>query len=202
MAGCGCLALIGVVAVIGGEVWGYIAVSHWLRANARDWVGSGWLEALLLLATTSVIGVFIIRHHVKRLPMALMQGFLGQGTAAGRHFVGLVGGFLLAVPGFGTDVLGLLLLLPPMPWLLAGVGSRLAKHFAAQAMKKMMGGGMPGMPGGFPFPGGAMPGAGMPGGFPFPGGMPRPDDRARKPGAGKVYDVDAEPDDRTPPRVR
>ncbi len=68
---------------------------------------------------------------------------------------------------------------------------------AASLVKRAMGGGFKGFPGGAGFPGGFPPGAGFPGGFPggpFPG--MKPDDRitSGKSSGPKTYDVQPDKD--------
>jgi UPF0716 family protein affecting phage T7 exclusion len=92
-----------------------------------------------------------------------MDGTLGQ------RAVGLFGAFLLAFPGFISAGIGLLMQLPPVQRLFAGVAGRTLQRVSRRAAEQMAargGGGFPGggMPGGFP--GGGFPGAGFPPGRP------------------------------------
>ena len=86
-------------------------------------IGFGW--ALLLVLATSMTGGLLLRHaggsHIARMRVALNEGMnrgLSQGsfTALQADSAGsaiLFAGFLLLIPGFITDVLALLLPLPP-----------------------------------------------------------------------------------------
>ena len=82
----------------------------------------GFLWALALMAATSLAGAMVLRHaggnHIARVRVAMGQG-LGEGgfTALQADSAGtltLLAGILLLIPGFITDVLGLLLLLAPL----------------------------------------------------------------------------------------
>ncbi|KQY97814.1 hypothetical protein ASD45_17555 [Pseudolabrys sp. Root1462] len=82
----------------------------------------GFALALTLLIVGSVAGGLILRRaggqHIARMRVAMRDG-LNQNnfTALRADGVGgltLLGGFLLAVPGFITDVLGLLILVVPL----------------------------------------------------------------------------------------
>ncbi len=79
----------------------------------------GFLTALGLLLAGTLAGVLVLRHagsnHIARVRVAMNQG-LRQGSftalsADGTAGLALVGGFLLVIPGFITDFLGLLVLL-------------------------------------------------------------------------------------------
>jgi UPF0716 protein FxsA len=82
----------------------------------------GFLWALLLVAATSLAGAMVLRHaggnHIARVRVAMGQG-LGEGgfsalQADSAGGLTLLAGILLLIPGFITDVLGLLLLLAPL----------------------------------------------------------------------------------------
>jgi UPF0716 protein FxsA len=76
----------------------------------------GFLWMLLLLIVSWPIGSRIIRHEgraaLRRLRDALEAGRAPTNEVLDGALV-LVGGLLLLVPGFITDIIGLLLLLPP-----------------------------------------------------------------------------------------
>jgi UPF0716 protein FxsA len=94
---------------------------------------------------------------------------------------------MVAMPGLLSDMLGLLLLLPPVQLALGRVGNAVVASVAKRAMGGMMGGAGGGLFGAF----------GKMGGSPFPGMQPRgfpgkPDDRVvRKP---KIIDTTVEKD--------
>lgn len=76
-------------------------------------IGAWWTIALLVLA--SIVGAAIVRHEGSRAWRALVEA-LTQGRMPHRELADgalvLVGGTLLLTPGFTTDVLGALLVLP------------------------------------------------------------------------------------------
>ena len=167
--GLGCLMLLLVFGALCVELWAFLII----REYADDTLGP-----ILLLVALSYIGVRVVIVQARMLPMDLLAG------RGGRRLVGVVGGVLLAFPGFISDALGILLLLPPVQIVLSGLGQRLAASLMRTIAGRMMGGGggFPGMPKGFP--------GGFPGG-PFPG--MKPDERFRKPT--KTIDTTVEKDD-------
>jgi UPF0716 protein FxsA len=77
----------------------------------------GFLAALALMTLTSLAGMAIIRNagqsDVQRVRTAFGERTISQTTLGGQGVLTVLGGFLLVLPGFVTDVLGALLLLPP-----------------------------------------------------------------------------------------
>ncbi len=92
----------------------------------------GWQTALLLLAM-SAAGAWIVRHEGRRawraLRAAVEGGRLPAREAADGGLV-LIGGTLLLTPGFLTDALGLLLVLPPTRAFARGLLARWADRRA------------------------------------------------------------------------
>jgi len=78
----------------------------------------GFLPALALIAAGSFAGMLILRHaggsHIARVKVALGAGSFTALQADSSGGLILLAGILLVIPGFITDVLGLLLLLPPL----------------------------------------------------------------------------------------
>ena len=78
----------------------------------------GFLWALLLVVATSLAGAMVLRHaggnHIARLRVAIGQGGFTALQADSTGTLTLFAGILLLIPGFITDVLGLLLLLAPL----------------------------------------------------------------------------------------
>jgi UPF0716 protein FxsA len=76
----------------------------------------GWLLALLLLLATSTLGVQLLRIQgraaVRRVSLAVSE-HRPPGDAAIDGALGFLGALLLAVPGFITDLSGMLLLFSP-----------------------------------------------------------------------------------------
>ena len=89
----------------------------------------GLLPALALLAATSVLGVGLLRlaGQGQRIPQIRVSTIDGNFTAGGSPgFFLAVSGILLVLPGFLTDALGLLVLLPPVR---RAVGAALGRFF-------------------------------------------------------------------------
>lgn len=99
------LAIAGVLLVPIIEIVVIVAVGQWI---------GGWPTFLLLVAT-SLLGAWLIRREGGRAWRALEQA-VRSGRMPAREIadgiVVLVGGSLLLAPGFVTDLLGLLLVLP------------------------------------------------------------------------------------------
>jgi UPF0716 protein FxsA len=76
----------------------------------------GWLWAVLALVGTSIAGVQLLRIQgraaIERVAVAVSQR-RAPGAAALDGALGFLGGLLLVVPGFITDVFGALLLVEP-----------------------------------------------------------------------------------------
>jgi UPF0716 protein FxsA len=103
------------------EVVAFVLVARWL--------GVAW--ALAIVIATCVLGGILLRREGvrgwRRFRAALEAGRPpGRDVAAG--LVGLVGALLLAVPGLLTDVIGLVLLLPPVRWSAGAMAQRLAER--------------------------------------------------------------------------
>lgn len=90
----------------------------------------GFLPALALIAAGSFAGVLILRqaggNHIARVKVALGEGSFTALQADGRGGLILLAGILLAIPGFITDALGLLLLIPPLRQAIAAAFGRAA----------------------------------------------------------------------------
>jgi len=116
------LILIGLPVV---EVLAFVEVAHAI----------GWVAALALLLLTSVIGTRVLRAQsraaIERVTGAVSQRREPAKTAID-GLLGFLGGVLVAIPGFVTDALGLLLLLPPTRRLAA---RRLSRHYAGRVMR-------------------------------------------------------------------
>ncbi len=78
----------------------------------------GVLPALALIAAGSFAGMLVLRHaggnHIARVRVALGEGSFTALQADSSGGLILLAGILLVIPGFITDALGLLLLLPPL----------------------------------------------------------------------------------------
>ena len=173
----GCLGILLVIALLALEFYGLLVVIGWLKNDI--------FAALLIMAVMTVVGVKLAQFHARRLPQALLSG---QG---GGRLIALIGALLIVMPGFISDVIGLILQVPLVQRMFSKVGMMLA----ASLVKRAMGGGFKGFPGGG-FPGGLPPGGFPPGAFPgglFPG--MKPDERITNGKAGpKTYDVQPDKD--------
>jgi UPF0716 protein FxsA len=100
--------LLAVLALPAMELAAFIAVA----------AAIGILPALALIAAGSFAGLLLLRHaggnHIARVRVALDEGRFTALQADGRGGMILLAGILLLIPGLITDVLGLLLLLPPL----------------------------------------------------------------------------------------
>lgn len=83
-------------------------------ALVSSWIGFGW-TVLILLATTLVGGLLVRREGSRawRTFSADVADGRPPGRAALDGVLILLGGLLVLLPGFVSDVLGLLCLLPP-----------------------------------------------------------------------------------------
>lgn len=174
----GCAGLLAIIGFLSIEVWFFIVMSGWVNRALYNEAGHDVVSCFILLIIMTVVGWRFAAWHIRQIPAAFMAG------KAGRHLIGALGGALLVIPGFLSDIVGVILLLPPIQIALSAVGNRLVKVFAAQVMRRMMGGMGANMGGGMGGGAGAFPG-GFPGAFPgFPGasGGLKPDEALRFPG--------------------
>ncbi|SDW96405.1 UPF0716 protein FxsA [Marininema mesophilum] len=92
-----------VVAIV--EIWGLVAVGSWI----------GPLPTVGIVVATSLIGALFARKQgiaVLQLAKVQLENRQLPGEAIIDGICILLGGFLLLVPGFLTDILGVLLLIP------------------------------------------------------------------------------------------
>ncbi|WP_298377865.1 FxsA family protein [Azospirillum sp.] len=103
------------------EIVGFIQVG--------DWIGAGPTIGLLLLS--AVIGVLLIRHR-GLASLSRVQGAALQGDAALSGLLDgvcvVIAGILLIIPGFLSDLVALVLLIPPLR---RGMGRWLVGRLAA-----------------------------------------------------------------------
>jgi UPF0716 protein FxsA len=89
-------------------------VEIWLLIQVGQAIG-GW-QTLLLLVADSLLGAWLLRREGRRTWRAFRQALQERRVPAREVADGvlvLVGGTLLITPGFLSDVVGLLFLLPP-----------------------------------------------------------------------------------------
>lgn len=89
-------------------------------------IGAGWTILLMLL--TAVAGMAIVRRQ-GMAALADLQASLGElrdpGLPVAHGALIMLAGALLIVPGFVTDALGAMLLVPPLrDWLMRRIGRR------------------------------------------------------------------------------
>jgi UPF0716 protein FxsA len=105
-------------------------VEIWLLIQVGQAIG-GW-QTLALLVLDSLLGAWLLRREGRRtwraFRLALEEKRVPAREVADGVLV-LIGGTLLITPGFLSDVVGLLLLLPPSR---AAIRPRLTKVFAAR----------------------------------------------------------------------
>lgn len=92
-----------------------------------DWIGV--LDALALMVAISVCGAWLVKRQgvgaLARMRAELDDGRVPTGPMTDGGLLA-VAGMLLLIPGFVTDALGLVLLVPPVR---AGVRGRLGRRF-------------------------------------------------------------------------
>jgi UPF0716 protein FxsA len=95
----------------------------------------GWLLAVVLLLATSVLGAQLLRIQgraaIERVTLAVSE-HRTPARAAIDGLLGFLGGVLLVIPGFVTDALGVLLMLPPTRAL---TRRWLSRHYAGRTMR-------------------------------------------------------------------
>jgi UPF0716 protein FxsA len=95
----------------------------------------GWLLTVVVLLGTSVLGAQLLRIQgrsaLERVSLAVSEG-RAPARAAIDGLLGFLGGVLLVIPGFVTDALGALLLLPPTRAL---TRRWLSRHYAGRTMR-------------------------------------------------------------------
>ncbi|MCG6886019.1 MAG: FxsA family protein [Proteobacteria bacterium] len=96
-------------------------VEIYFLIKVGDVIGAGW--TVFLVVFTAVLGVWLLRVQgistVYKVQATLEQGEL-PATAILEGMLLLVAGALLLTPGFVTDTIGFLLLIPPLRARLAG----------------------------------------------------------------------------------
>ena len=97
----------------------------------------GVLAALALVILTSLAGMAVIRSagrgDVQRVRSAFGERTISRVELDGNGALTVLGGFLLVLPGFITDVLGVLLLLPPTQNLIRAALRRAVGRFEQQS---------------------------------------------------------------------
>ncbi len=122
----------------------FSGVEIWVLLEIGGLLGVGW--TLIWVALSCLMGVLMIRmaglrtliriHHRLRAEEIPTRELLDMGMI-------LAGGFMLVLPGFITDAAGVLLMLPPVRWMLRRSLALAYGNMAAEAVRN----------GGFPRPG-------------------------------------------------
>ena len=90
------------VAIVFAEIATFIVVGNWL----------GVFPTLLLILLTSVLGVYLVKKRGTK-SLQTIQKSIAQGQAPGialiEAFMMFVGAVLLIVPGFLSDIIGLMM---------------------------------------------------------------------------------------------
>lgn len=84
------------------------ALAFW---GVSTWIGVGW--ALVLLFVCFFGGLLLAAVEMRRIAVKASQGKTTPGKLAGDYGLLAAGALLVALPGFVTTLLGLLLIIPP-----------------------------------------------------------------------------------------
>lgn len=91
------------VAIVFAEIATFIVVGKWL----------GVFPTLVVIILTSVLGVYLVKKHGTK-SLQNIQKSIAQGQAPGvaliEAFMMFVGAVLLIIPGFLSDIIGLMML--------------------------------------------------------------------------------------------
>lgn len=118
------LLVIGFILISVAEVWLLTAVASRITV----------LATLAILIAEAVVGAWLLRHEGSKAWKALLDAYgtgrLPSGQLADAALV-LVGGVLLILPGFFTDLIGLVCLIPATrPFARRVLGALIARHAA------------------------------------------------------------------------
>ncbi|MFJ8237210.1 FxsA family protein [Ureibacillus sp. NPDC094379] len=97
--------IVSLVAVILAEIATFIIVGNWL----------GVINTLLLVLLTSIVGIYVAKKQGVQSFQNMNQSIANgnpPGVAMIDTFLIFIGGILLLIPGFLTDLLGFSLLFP------------------------------------------------------------------------------------------
>ena len=136
------LILVILIAVV-AEIFTWIFVGNL--------VGSGWYVFFWFIAAF-FIGLNLLRtstaHIMPQMQQMQMGAAMGDTGGLGQHLPRAMAGLLLLIPGLLTDVLAVLMLLPPVQQAFKGVAFRAMQKRQEAMMNQMMGGMMGGQAGG------------------------------------------------------
>ncbi|MFD1439425.1 FxsA family protein [Acinetobacter terrae] len=103
-----------------------------------DLVGSMWYVFFWFVAAF-FIGINMIRTHASGLQQ-MKQGQMAMDPSLSNNLPKIIAGLLLLIPGLITDVLALLILIPPVQQALKAVAMKTMMKRQQAMMEKMMGG--------------------------------------------------------------
>jgi UPF0716 protein FxsA len=93
------------------------AIEIFVFVQVGEWIGYGW--AVLALIVIALFGIWLVKREGlgtwRRAQAQMRAGEIPAGEAVDGALIAGAG-LLLIIPGFVTDVIGLLLLLPPLRW--------------------------------------------------------------------------------------
>lgn len=116
-------------------------IELWLLIQVGQVIGAAW--TIVALLAVSVAGAWLLRREGtrawSRFRTALASGRVPTDEVVEGALV-LLGGALLLTPGFASDAVGLLLMIPPVRALVASTARR---RLAARLMVTTIGGGRP-----------------------------------------------------------
>ena len=115
-------------------------------------VGSGWYVFFWFIAAF-FIGLGMLRkstqHIMPQMQQMQMGGMMGADTSGlGQHLPRAIAGLLLAIPGLLTDIVAVLMLLPPVQQAFKAIAMKALQKRQEAMMNQMMGGMMGGQAGG------------------------------------------------------
>lgn len=104
-------------------------------------IGLGW--TVLLMLATSVLGGWLLKREGRRA-WRVFHDDMRSGQAPGRHVIDgilvFAGGVLMLVPGFVSDIFGLLMIAPPTRGLFRGmVEHKAGRHFDPRLTGELFG---------------------------------------------------------------
>jgi UPF0716 protein FxsA len=92
-------------------VFGYPLLEVATAYAVALWIGWGWM--LLLVVVGFPIGFALMRNSGDAAMREMQESAVtGREVDSGRHALTFVGGLLFAIPGFWSDLVGLLLVIP------------------------------------------------------------------------------------------
>jgi UPF0716 protein FxsA len=93
------------------------AIEIFVFVQVGQWIGYGW--AVLALIAIALFGIWLVKREGlgtwRRAQAQMRAGEIPAGEVVDGALIAGAG-LLLIIPGFVTDVIGLLLLLPPLRW--------------------------------------------------------------------------------------